>query len=174
MNQDDSEEKEEIHFQFFTTDQGLIHGTWFPMDHFFYAPSVHSSNGGFVEEGVVVWMEAHANIRHPNGWSVSILHGDGDGSTSEEYDDYPSALRRMADIIEAHTNKTTVEPDAWNSQDDRSIPEDAAISAAFPTRSGRHDLYAKASRLVGAKYTKGALIALVNWLLHLGEASERK
>ena len=160
---------EEKRFQFFTTDQGLIHGTWFPMDHFFYAPCIHNPNGGFVEEGVVVWLESHANIRHKNGWSVSVLHGDGDGSTSEEYDDYPSALRRMADIIEAHTNKHTTEPDAWNSQDDRSIPEDAAISAAFPTRSGRHDLYSKASRLVGAKYTKGALIALVNWLLHLAE-----
>jgi hypothetical protein len=64
--------------------------------------------------------------------------------------------------------------DAWNSEDDRPLPEDAAIDAAFPTRSGRHDLYAEASRLVGAKYTKGALIALVNWLLHRVEQSGHK
>lgn len=49
--------------------------------------------------------------------------------------------------------------------DDAPLPEDAAISAAHPTRSGRHDLYAEAMRLVGAKRSKGALVALVNWLL---------
>lgn len=52
---------------------------------------------------------------------------------------------------------------------DRPLPEDAAIEAAFPTRSGRHDLYAIAMRLVGAKYSKGALVALVNMLLHRAE-----
>lgn len=60
--------------------------------------------------------------------------------------------------------------EAWNDQDDRPLPEDAAISAAFPTRSGRHDLYGEAMRLVGAKYSKGALVALVNWLLHRAES----
>ena len=59
--------------------------------------------------------------------------------------------------------------EAWNTQDDKLLPEDAAISAAFPTRSGRHDLYGEAMRLVGAKYSKGALVALVNWLLHRAE-----
>lgn len=54
------------------------------------------------------------------------------------------------------------DPESWL---DASLPEDAAIDAAFPTRSGRHDLYAEAMRLVGARRTKGALVALVNWLL---------
>lgn len=49
--------------------------------------------------------------------------------------------------------------------DDRPLPEDGQISAAFPTRSGRHDLYGEAMRLVGAKRSKGALVALVTWLL---------
>lgn len=49
--------------------------------------------------------------------------------------------------------------DAW-------IAEQAAIDAAYPTRSGRHDLYAEAIRMVGAKHSKGALVDLVNWLLH--------
>lgn len=53
--------------------------------------------------------------------------------------------------------------------DDRPLPEDAAIKAAFPTRSERHDLYGEAMRMVGAKYSKGALVALVNWLLHPNE-----
>jgi hypothetical protein len=49
---------------------------------------------------------------------------------------------------------------------DAPIPEDAAIKAAFPTRSGRHDLYSEAMRMVGAKHSKAALVELVNWLLH--------
>lgn len=58
---------------------------------------------------------------------------------------------------------------AWKDQDDKPLPEDAAIDAAFPTESGRHDLYMEAMRLVGAKYSKGGLVALVNWLLHRAE-----
>ena len=50
-------------------------------------------------------------------------------------------------------------------EDDRPLPEDEAIAAAFPTRSGKHATYAQAMRLVGAKRSKGALVALVNWLL---------
>lgn len=50
--------------------------------------------------------------------------------------------------------------------DDKPIPEDAEIHAAFPTRSERHDLYGEAMRMVSAKYSKGALVALVNWLLN--------
>ncbi len=61
---------------------------------------------------------------------------------------------------------------AWQDEDDRPLPEDVAISAAFPTRSGRHDLYAEAMRLVGAKYSKQALVALVNWLLHRIDATQ--
>lgn len=54
---------------------------------------------------------------------------------------------------------------SWPSDADQSLPEDDAIHAAFPTRSGRHDLYAEAMRLVGARISKGGLVALVNWLL---------
>lgn len=43
--------------------------------------------------------------------------------------------------------------------------ERKAINAAFPTRSGRHDLYAEAMRLVGERHTKSDLVALVTWLL---------
>jgi hypothetical protein len=56
--------------------------------------------------------------------------------------------------------------DAWKDEDDKPLPEDAQIHAAFPTRSGRHDLYGEAMRLVSARYSKGGLVALVNWLLH--------
>lgn len=49
--------------------------------------------------------------------------------------------------------------------EDQPLPEDDAIRAAFPTRTGDHSTYAEAMRLVGAKRSKGALVSLVNWLL---------
>lgn len=51
------------------------------------------------------------------------------------------------------------------SWDDTPLPEDAAMDAAFPTRSGEHECYAEAMRLVGACQSKGRLVKLVNWLL---------
>jgi len=39
------------------------------------------------------------------------------------------------------------------------------IDAAFPTRSGSHEAYAVAMRMVGTRHSKGELVALVNWLL---------
>lgn len=50
-------------------------------------------------------------------------------------------------------------------RDDEPLPEDEAISAAHPMRTGRHELYGEAMRLVGARHSKGALVDLVNWLL---------
>lgn len=49
--------------------------------------------------------------------------------------------------------------------EDEPIPEDAAIDAAHPLATGRHDIYAEAMRIVGAKHSKGALVDVVNWLL---------
>lgn len=90
--------------QFFTTDMQV---GWYPIDHFFYAPAVHNKgNRGFVEKGVVVHLEGHASLRNENGFSVSVVQGEGKNSKAEEFDDYPSALRRMADIIEAHSKRT--------------------------------------------------------------------
>jgi hypothetical protein len=43
--------------------------------------------------------------------------------------------------------------------------EAQAIIAAHPLNTGRHDLYAEAMRLVGARHGKGELVELVNWLL---------
>lgn len=63
---------------------------------------------------------------------------------------------------------------AWDksADGDMPLPEDAAIKAARPTRSGRHDLYQEARRLVGAKRSKFALVDLVNWLLHRVEKAK--
>jgi hypothetical protein len=43
--------------------------------------------------------------------------------------------------------------------------ERAAIKAAHPIHTGRHDLYATAMRLVGERHEKGDLVELVNYLL---------
>jgi energy-converting hydrogenase A subunit M len=48
---------------------------------------------------------------------------------------------------------------------DHPLPEDDAIAAAHPMRTGKHDTYQEANRLVSAKHSKGALVELVNWLL---------
>jgi hypothetical protein len=50
-------------------------------------------------------------------------------------------------------------------------PEDAAIRAAHPLISGRHDLHMEAMRLVGARHSKGDLVDLVTWLLLRAEGS---
>ena len=68
---------------------------------------------------------------------------------------------RLMEIAARTVLKDDLEP--W--ADEETTPEDADIRAAFPTRTGLHALYAEAMRLVGARRSKGALVALVNWLL---------
>lgn len=79
----------------------------------------------------------------------------------------PSATAQRAVIAAALRAERAPPMPAWalGAGGDTSLPEDAEIDAAFPTRSGRHDLYAEAMRLVGARCSKGGLVALVNWLL---------
>lgn len=40
-----------------------------------------------------------------------------------------------------------------------------AINKAFPTNSNSHDTYATTMKMVGNRHNKGAIVALVNWLL---------
>lgn len=49
--------------------------------------------------------------------------------------------------------------------DDLPLPEDDAIKAAHPIRTGRHKEYEEALRLVHARRSKGGLVELVSWLL---------
>ena len=46
------------------------------------------------------------------------------------------------------------------------------IEAAHPVRTGRHDLYQEAMRLVGERQGKSELVNLVNWLLARLDAGE--
>lgn len=90
-----------------------------------------------------------------------------------------AALRQAEELRESHAEcdalctrivKLEAEIDrlSGDNWDDRELSreEEEAIHEAFPTRSGRHELYAEAMRLVGAKRSKGELVKLVNWLLH--------
>ena len=72
----------------------------------------------------------------------------------------------LAEIVARTDKPCAPSDDAWKEEEDKPLPEDDKIHRAFPTRSGRHDLYAEAMRLVGARYSKAGLVALVNWLLH--------
>lgn len=56
-----------------------------------------------------------------------------------------------------------LEPDY--SDHDKPIPEDEAIKAAHPIRTGKHAVYVRALEMVSAKHSKGALVEMVNWLL---------
>lgn len=51
--------------------------------------------------------------------------------------------------------------EAGNIEDEHST----AIHEAYPTSSGSHDEFALAMKMVGNRFDKGALVALVNWLL---------
>lgn len=63
------------------------------------------------------------------------------------------------------------DPAGWR---DEPLPEDDAITLAHPLRSGRHDLYAEAMRLVGARRSKGGLVELVCWLLLRVAVAEKR
>lgn len=49
----------------------------------------------------------------------------------------------------------------------------AAIGAAHPARSDSHEEYGVAMTMVGHRHSKGALVALVNWLLVMNKRGER-
>ena len=78
-----------------------------------------------------------------------------------------SDLQQALDVIDAlrYELAKSARGEVWQHEIDQPLPEDAEIDAAFPTRSGDHESYNEAHRLVSAKYSKGALVALVNWLL---------
>lgn len=60
-----------------------------------------------------------------------------------------------------------------DSQYDKPIPEDEAIKAAHPMRTGKHAVYVRALEMVSAKHSKGALVEMVNWLLVERDAALR-
>lgn len=82
------------------------------------------------------------------------------------------ALRERVRELEAALGRIVErESGDW---EDKPLPEDEAIRNAFPTRSGSHETYAEAMRLVGARHSKSKLVALVNWLLVEREVLRKK
>lgn len=80
---------------------------------------------------------------------------------------YLEAAAEMA-VELAHLKAADVE--GWDNVDDEWTP---AIHEAHPTRSGSHDEYGVAMRMVGNRHSKGKLLALVIWLLvRLREAGQ--
>jgi hypothetical protein len=69
----------------------------------------------------------------------------------------PSSPRKeaaaMRSVVEGLAEARDLAQGEWR---DQPLPEDDSIDAAHPLRSGRHDLYAEAMRLVGARQSKGA------------------
>lgn len=60
----------------------------------------------------------------------------------------------------------------WEDVDDE---WSAAIADAHPTRSGAHDAWGMAMTMVSHRHSKGALVALVAWLLvRIAKAEEKK
>lgn len=65
-----------------------------------------------------------------------------------------------------------MKPDATNEWGDREDEYSERIAACHPDNNGSHRTYALASRLVGNRHSKCALIDLVNFLLIYGGAGE--
>ena len=72
------------------------------------------------------------------------------------------AREHDAALHEAHANGAREALAPWDDVEDRWSP---AIDAAFPTRSGSHEEYGIALRMVRNRHSKGALVELVNRLL---------
>jgi hypothetical protein len=62
----------------------------------------------------------------------------------------------------------------WADKDDKWTKE---VEDAFPTRSGSHKEYQTAMEMIHARHSKGAIVALINWLLlriNLAETKAQK
>jgi hypothetical protein len=57
------------------------------------------------------------------------------------------------------------DPEGRDESWDKPLPEDEEIQSVSPIRTGDHELYAEALRLVNAKHSKYGLVDLVNCLL---------
>lgn len=87
--------------------------------------------------------------------------------TNEIVAGYLSVTRTgsLKTIIREAIEAAVTDSRAWSAED-APLPEDAAIRAAHPLRTGDQALYLEAERLVHAKRSKYALVDLVNWLLY--------
>ena len=91
-------------------------------------------------------------------------------SQTEEYQEWitgptPHELLKRIAAFTARVAGLEAERVAWREWSDKNDEWSGPIDAAFPTKSGSHREYATAMQMVGRRHSKGALVALVNWLL---------
>lgn len=94
-----------------------------------------------------------------------------DGDPGMRFRSWEELNAREQSLLAIMCERATARALEW-SDSDQPLPEDDAIAAAHPLKSGRHDLYQEAMRMVGAKRSKGALVDLVTWLLVRVEKAE--
>lgn len=80
-----------------------------------------------------------------------------------------SQARRLAEVEAEVQNRRQ-----WKDTEDHDDAHTAAIDAAHPCNTGKHALYANALEMVGNRYSKYALVDLVNWLLARAEAAKAR
>ena len=76
---------------------------------------------------------------------------------------HTTVVAKLSAVIAERERWENVHEDKWS----------ADIQAAFPTRSGSHDEYGMAMEMVGNRYGKHELVALVNWLLVRAKKAEK-
>lgn len=110
----------------------------------------------------------------PAHWTEEIAEAMADAfsaNCSKEVIDNWLHLRPM---YEAALAAVPTQPVPEWSDSDLPLPEDKEIEATHPLVTGRFDLDQEAMRLVSAKHSKFALVALVRWLLTKAETPPEK
>lgn len=75
-------------------------------------------------------------------------------------------MAREAEALLEALHDSLPRTETARADDSPNTSDEEAIDAAHPLKTGRHDLYAYAMKLVGARHAKGDLVDLVNWLLY--------
>jgi hypothetical protein len=76
-----------------------------------------------------------------------------------------NGVRLQGPIMYVNASAVAIASESSINWEDKTDSWTDLIKAAFPTRSGSHESYAMAMRMVSNRHSKGELIALVNWLL---------
>lgn len=91
------------------------------------------------------WLAKYDTLKYDNATKAKMLAALIAGHGNDQFD----RGRQLATKI-------------WGDEKDEWTEE---IDAAFPTRSGSHEEYGQAMTMVSHRFSKGSLVALVNWLL---------
>lgn len=128
------------------------------------------SASGEHEPGCRVLLERPPYVREPD-WQALLLERTKELESAENFADLQRTRAKTAEF-ERDANRSRAEAaeaklEGFLGPWDCDKPDEYSdrIDDAFPTRSDSHNEYALAMELVGNRNSKGALVALVNWLL---------